>query len=604
MPNVKLWGAMPSRGGSSRTARDATVIARLKSGVSIAAATAELQGLSMRLARLYPEEYRGWGATLEPLRDRLGWAVGNGRGVMFAVAMSVLLIAVLNVTGLLLSRAVARQPEFAMRATLGASRVRLFRQLLVEGICVGLAGGLIGVVFAFGGVHIAARWFSMQSAGLDADVDLRMLSFATLVSLITGIATAVMPALRATRVDVSSNLRPRMTAPSRASRTSSALITAQIALAFLLLTTAGLLSRDFLELRYLDLGYDPGGLYATYVSGSREEWLHPAPWKQTVSEARARVAAVSGVRSASLEYESAVHPDVVRSDNVVAGASRRAPRVRAVTADFFATWKNPVLVGRSFAATDRAGSPLVAIVNSAGALAFWPGTDPLGRRVFVGDSASGGEWLTVVGVTRDIERADFAYRHTPVVYRPFDQAPLYHASVRLSIRVEADRPEALTSAQAMIRRLTGRSSAPFESDAAYLGARFLPRRFNALALDLFAGFGLLLAAMGIYGSIAFAVTQRTREIGIRVALGAERSAVLRLIARRGVVIATTGTLIGALLSRGLTRAFTSFVAATPAANPWILGGSVVVMLGMALVATFLPARRALGVNPVIALRAD
>jgi putative ABC transport system permease protein len=604
MPEFKLWGPMSIGSATSRTDRSATVIARLKPQTSIAAASAELQGLSERLARSYPKEFRGWGARVEPLRERLEWGAGKGRGVLFAVTLAVLLIAVLNVTGLLFGRAAARQPEFAMRAALGAGRMRLFRQLLVEGSCIGLCGGLIGIALAFGGVHVAARWFSIGDSGLSLGVDHRVLTFAVLLSLLVGVTAAVAPAGRTARMDATRRLRQRTTADARASHTSNVLITAQIALALVLLTAASLLSHDFLELRYLDLGYNPRGVFQTSVSAPREQWSNPGPWKTVATQTRARVAEVHGVQSASLEYENAMHPAVVRSDVSGESTSERKPRVKAVSPDFFSTWDNAVLIGRTFSTADRTGAPLVAIVNKACASAFWPGLNPLGRRVFLGDSASGGEWLTVVGVTEDFERGGFARRHNPVIYRPFEQAQFYHPAVFLSVRVADDRPEILASAQSAIREVTGRRNAPFENAEDELGRRVLAPRFNAIALDAFAAFGLLLAAMGIYGSIAFAVTQRTREIGIRVALGAARASVLQLIARRGVVVATVGSVIGLDGSLALTRVFKSFVSATSVTNPWIFGTSVLVVLAVALVATFIPARRAAGVNPVIALRAE
>jgi predicted permease len=422
--------------------------------------------------------------------------------------------------------------------------------------------------------------------------------------LIVGLAAAVAPAVRTSRMDASSNLRPRVTGGSRAARASSVLITAQIALAFMLLSVATLLSRDFLQLRYFDLGYDPRGLFGTSLSTQGPEWLHPDPWKSVVAETRARVAAIPGIVSASLDYESAIHPSVVHSDRVAESQLDRNPRVKAVSPDYFKTWKNPVLLGRAFAATDRAGAPLVAIVNRACASAFWPGMNPLGRRVFLGDSASGGEWLTVVGVTEDVEGGYYRFRHGLVVYRPFEQARLYHASVTLYVRPVGDRPAPLASVQSVIRQVTGQRGAPFVNEDERIDTRYRPRRFNAIALDVFAGFGLLLAAMGIYGSIAFAVAQRTREIGIRVALGAERSNVLSLVARRGVIIAAVGASLGVAGSVALTRVFRSFVSATNAGNPWIVGASVVVVVVVALIATFLPARRATDVSPVIALRAD
>lgn len=609
MPEYKLWAAMSLTGGStSRSARRATVIARLKPRVSVAVATSELQGLSARLAGLYPAEYRGWGARVSPLRDRLSWGAGKGRGVLFAITVAVLLIAILNVTGLLFGRAAVRQPEFAMRAALGAGRVRLFRQLLVEGSCIGLIGGLIGIGFAFGGVQIATRWFFMQSTGLSLSVDHRILTFAALVSLVAGVAAAVAPAARTARMDASRSLRPRVTAGSRTSHTShtsNLLIAAQIALAFMLVSAAGLLSRDFLELRYLDLGYEPRGLFEVQLSAPREQWSNPAPWRTVTAATRARVAQLRGVQSASLEYENAMHPNIVRSDLTAPLPQEITPRVKAVDPDFFTTLKNPLLMGRAFAADDRAGTLPVAIVNKAYASAAWPGRSPLGRRVFLGDSASFGQWLTVVGVSEDVEaRGNYTLRHAPVIYRPFDQAQFYHPSVRLAVRLAGDRVDVLAPAQSVIRELTRRPAAPFENDEDVLGTRFLARRFNAIALGVFAGFGLLVAAMGIYGSIAFAVTQRTREIGIRIALGAARASVFALIARRGIVVAAVGASVGVVGSLALTRLFHSFVVVTSVTNPWIVGVSVGVVLGMAMLATFLPARRATSVSPVIALRAD
>jgi putative ABC transport system permease protein len=603
MPELELWSAM-SLSGTSRTNRSATVIARLKPHASIASASAELQGLSARMASAYPAEYRGWTARVEPLRNRLDWAAGKGRGVLFAITLAVLLIAVLNVTGLLFARAAARQPEFAMRVALGAGRIRLFRQLVVEGSCVGVIGGLVGIGIAFAGVRVAARWFSIQQSGLGLVVDGRVLSFAVLLSLLVGMAAAVGPAARTARLDAGDRLGSRGTTAAGTSRTSSTLITAQIALALMLLTGAGLLSHDFLQLRYLDLGFDPRGVFETSVSAPREQWKNPGPWKTVAAETRARAAAVRGIQSASLEYLNAAHPSVVHSDVSREARSDAMPIVKAVDPDFFKTWSNPVLIGRAFAATDRDGSPPVAIVNKACASAFWPGQNPLGRRVFLGDSATSGEWLTVVGVTEDFERGGFARRHNPVVYRPFAQAHLYHPSVRISVRTAGDQPDALALAQSAIREVTGRPNAPFENADDRLSTRYLAQRFNAIALDAFAGFGLLLAAMGIYGSIAFAVTQRTREIGIRVALGAARSSVLGLIARRGVVVTAVGALVGVAGSFALTGVFRSFVSATSVTNPWIFVASLGVVLAVALVATFLPARRAAGVNPVIALRAD
>jgi putative ABC transport system permease protein len=610
MGYTTVWVPMKLNAASSRSAREMTVIGRLKRGQTIAAANAELGTIAARLAFAYPDAYRGWGATVRPLRERLMWGAGKGRFVLFAITLLVLCVAVVNVAGLLLSRAAARQQEFAMRSALGASRLRLLSQQLVEGSCVGLAGGLIGIIVAAWGVRFTARWFSIDSAGLTVGVDHRILLFAVAVSFVVGIGAAAVPALHAGRTDLSGSLRGRTAAGggAYAARTSNALIALQISLGLVLLTSAGLLSANFLQLRYLDLGYDPYGLYRVSVRGTRAQWANAGPWSRLVEGARARVAAIPGVVSASLEYQSAVHPAIIRADQPGRlGNSQDAqltPALKAVSPEYFGTWGSRLLFGRPFTTADRPGETPVAIVNRAAAAGFWPGHNPLGRRIFIGDSASAGELLTVVGVATDAERGQMGERHWPVVYRPYDQAKFYHASAGLYIRVAAGRPKVFATAQAAIRQATDRPVEAFVSEEEQLSSRLLTQRFNAIVLDLFAGFGLLLAAMGIYGSIAYAVTQRTREIGVRMALGAQRMSILGLVARRGVILAIVGVLAGSASAFALTRVLRSFVSGTSVTNPWVFAGSGILMIVVALLATFLPARRATRLDAVIALRAE
>lgn len=610
MSEASVWVPTTVDGASSRAARNWTVIGKLKRGQTIAGATAELATISARLARAYPVAYRGWGASVHPLRDRLVWGAGKGRFVLFAITLLVLFIAVLNVAGLLLSRSAARRQEFAMRSALGASRTRLFAQRLVEGSCVGLAGGLIGTLFAVWGVRFATQWFSIESAGLTVGVDHRMLFFAVAVSAIGGMAAAVLPAIHSGTVDLSNSLRGRTVAGggANAARTSNVLVALQIGVGLVLLTAAGLLSTDFLQLRYLDLGYDPRNLYHASVFGTRAQWADPAPWSQIAEAARARVAAVPGVISASLEYLSAVHPAIVKPNQSIALESSQhasvTPVLKAVSPAYFATWGTRLLIGRAFTTADRRGEAPVAIVNHTAAARFWPGQNPVGRRIFVGDSASVGEVLTVVGVSTDAERGELGERHWPMVYRPFAQAKFYHAAATLNIRVAAGTPALFATAQAAMQQATGRPVDPFDSDEARLSNRLLTRRFNTIVLDLFAAFGLLLASMGVYGSTAYAVTQRTREIGIRIALGAQRMSILVLIARRGIVLAIGGAAAGTVSAFALTRVLRSFVSGTSVTNPWVFAGAGVLMIAVALLATCLPARRATRLDAVIALRAD
>jgi ABC-type antimicrobial peptide transport system permease subunit len=317
------------------------------------------------------------------------------------------------------------------------------------------------------------------------------------------------------------------------------------------------------------------------------------------------VAAVPGIVSVTLEHQNAMHPTIVRPES---GIERRdtnvTPVVKAVDLNYFETFGTRLVSGRLFAAGDAPGAPLVAIINKAAADVFWPGRNPLGRRVFVGDSASAGEMLTVIGVAANAERGELVQRHWPMVYRPFRQGRIYHAAARLYVRAGDDNPAVLAAAERAIRETTSRKAIPFTADEEKLNNRLLGRRFAAIALDVFAAFGLMLAAMGVYGSVAYAAKRRTREIGIRMALGARRWGVVGLVARRGVLVALAGSAAGVIGATMLMQVFKASALTTTVATPWIFAGSVLLMVVVVLVATLLPAARATRVDVVIALRAE
>ncbi|MEP6835639.1 MAG: ADOP family duplicated permease [Gemmatimonas sp.] len=603
---AQAWTPLALPATASRKNREISVIGKLKHGVTIDAANTELATINARLARAYPATSEGWDANVLPLRQLIQFSTaGSTRYTLFAITAVVLLIAALNVAGLLLARGIAREPEFAMRSALGAGRVRVVRQLLVEGGVVGVLGGVVGVMLAFWGVRFVGQWFGVTNSGVAIGVDLRVLTFGLATSLLVGVAAAIAPAFRASRTDLSEAFKRRTMSGPRGARYSNALIGLQVAFGLVLLTAAGILSADFLEVRYRDLGYDPGALYYTTFTGNAGQWKDPAGWKQMSLDTRAEVARVPGIASVGIEYRNAMSPAIVRA--VSAGADRPAsetPSVVAVDQGYFASWGVSVLQGRLFAERDAAGAALVAVVNKAAADVMWPRKNPVGQLIFVGDSGSLGELLSVVGVTRDVERGERHQRHWPMVYRPFVQARIYHPATRISIRLPSGRADVIAAAQSAVRRATGQVTSPFLADESALDKKFLTKRFNAVALNLFAGFALLLAAMGIYGSVAYSVTQRNREIGIRIAIGANRGNVLALVARRGVVTATAGVAIGVIGSVALARLLKSFVIGTSVMNPWIFAGSALLMIAVALTATLLPARHATRIDPVVALRAD
>lgn len=592
-----LWKPLRLDVAEERNARWLTVFGRLAEKKSIASASAELETFQSRLAVEQPDAYRGWGISVKSLREWFTFGATQGRWILLGFTTLVLLIAVANVAGLLVARIVARAPELALRAALGATRGRLFGQMVVEGACIGVGGGLLGLTFATWGTRIAPQWMKTDQFGLDVRIDARMLFFGVGLSVLVGIVASLVPALNVWRLDPSRKLGAggRVT-----TRVSGGLVMFQVALALILLTTAGLFARDFVELRYLDLGYDPERLYSTIIRRPGGSPLDS--WHATAERVRARAAATPGILSASLEVRAATNPVFVRPADQPPAPSIRRPLLKAVDAGFFQTLGSPLVKGRPFTSADQFGAPNVAIVNEAAASAFWPGQDPLGKEVSAGDAPADAELLTVVGVATDMERGEMIERHWPMVYRPLPQARVYRAPAILHLRVQSAR--VIPAAQRTLYEATGRPAPPLAGAANGLRERLFAQRVNAIAFQVFSAFGLLLAAMGIYGIAAYAVTQRMREIGIRLALGAPRAAVVALIARNGLLLALSGALLGLMGALALARVYGSIMVGTSPMNAWIYLGAAMVMVVTALAATLMPARRAVQTDAMSVLRAE
>ena len=600
-----VWLPLSLDARAHRTARGLAVIARLGPTATLGSANAELETISKRLASEFPADYRDWGARAQPLRALLT-GPGHTRFVLFAITTLVLLIAILNVAGLLIARGVAREHELAMRSALGAGRGRLFAQLLVEGSCIGLAGGVLGTALAEWAVHLMPAWFAIESTGIAVRVDARILTFAFALSIAAGLATAIAPALRAARARPGgSALIAGRDRPWQSGRAPRWLVTLQIALALIVCCVASLLSRDFMEMRYLDIGYDPAGLYSTYLRGAAPDAHDPTAWASVAEAARERVATTPGVEAASLEYQNAMHPSVVRPQ--ASAASRdvdTAPAVKAVDVDYFATMGIRVVAGRAFGIADGRGAPLVAIVNQATAAMYWPNQNPIGQRLFLGDSGRAGEVATVIGVSRDAERGELIRRHWPMVYRPMAQAKFYHAAAALYVRIAANDPNPLAAAERAVNEATGRPVAAFASNEETLDGKLYSRRLNAIVLDCFALFGLFLGALGIYGSVGYGVSRRTRELGIRMALGARRTSVIGLVARGAFIQAGVGVAlgcVGAYWAMTVVRASGLLATSMPA---WLAVAAASLVLVVASGATLLPAIRGTRVDVVRSLRAD
>lgn len=603
-----LWMPLRINPNGSRTERELKVIGRLAAGQSFVSAATEIRTLTLQMAAVDPKAYKDWGVNVEPLRRLFTTSAAKNRFMLFAVTTLVLLIAVLNVTGLLSTRAHARKQEFAVRSALGAGRTRLLRQLIVEGLCVSLTGGIVGLLLAAAGTAFVPRWFSLNDNGLTFGISSRLIAFAGALSLMAGSLAAIGPAIRSTRADLGGSLRSRTGKQNRqTARAASVLVAAQIAVALSLLAAAVMLSREFVAMRYLDIGFKPNGLYSNSLMFNTRDKVAPERWRALADAARERISAIPGVAAVSVEHRSAMQPSVVRTDSANSWqTSERSPMVIAVNPTYFKTFGTRLLRGRELTEQDQRGSPLVAVVNAAAASRLWPQRNPVGRQIFVGDSATG-EWLTVVGVTGDIERGERAEpteRHWPVVYRAFAQAPVYHAGGSIYVRIDSRSAVALGAAQAALSQITGGAVTPFRSQVEQVGRKLLERKLNAVVLDLFALFGLVLAAMGIYGSVAYAATQRTNEIGIRVALGAKRADVIAILAQRGIAVACIGVTLGVFGAFAVTRGLQSLVIATNGTSISLFLSAGMLMFATVIIATLIPAVRATRIDPVSALRAD
>lgn len=600
-----VWLPLRLKATAKRDSRSVSLIARLRDNASVESANAELQVSFSRLAAESPKFYESWGARVEPLRARIGWGTGENRKRLLAITALVLLIAVINVAGLMGGRATARRQEFAMRSAFGASRRRLLRQLLVEGTLIGVGGAVVGILLARWGTGFSAQWFRIDPTV--ASIDLRVLTFALCVSIAAGILIALVPAIRTSNANLIGQMRGvGSSAQSRSSvLASGGTIIAQIALGLMLVAGATSLCADFIRSRYTDLGFDPHNLYSTIASMPRTPARDPAVWRQAAENVRAEIEAIPGVTSASVEYMSGVHPEIVRPADGEA-VPVFSPTLAAVATTHFDTWKMELLQGRQFGAEDRAGAEPVAIVNESFANRFWAGQNPIGRRVFVGDSGKAGEVLTVVGVVRDVERAEMMTRHWSVVFRPLSQATVWHTGGRIQLRIaeNANHSAVLRLAQTRVREAMQRPTEPFATVASDLDERLRMHRLNAIALTLFAAFGLALAALGVYAAIATAVGRRTREIGVRMALGAAPHQTLRLVLRIGFVLASSGIAIGLLGALSMSKILRSMVADTNVLDPKFFVGAAVCMMIAAGLASWIPARRVLRIDPVEALRSE
>ena len=590
-------------------------IARMKPGVSLEQANADLKAIAASLAKQYPDSNTNMSAAAVALREELVGDVRTALYVLFGAVACVLLISNANVANLLLARASVRGKEIALRAALGASRGRVIRQLLTETLLLALLGGVLGLLIAFWGTEalVAIVPQSIPRIG-EIQLDGAVLGFTILMSLGTGILFGLVPAWQASHVDLNSALKTGTRGAGGGDhkhRMRSALVVAEVALALVLLVCAGLLIQSFTRLGQVKPGVRTENLFTARVSLPDAAYPQPENVIGFFDQLMTRIRALPGVSSASFIFPLPLSGSNnttsfdIEERPLPQGEQSSCP-TRIAGADYFKAMGVPVLQGRGFDATDRLDSRPVVIVNERFAEKYFPNANPIGKRVTPGWSVDDQppKAREIIGVVGNVRHDSLNKDFTPELYLPAAQIPfnLNWLVVRTDLADPATLTPAVRRELASIDRNIPLTHVRVFDE--YMSRSLSRPRFNALLLSIFAGIALLLTAIGIYGVMAYSVSQRTNEIGIRIALGAAQSSIFRLVVGQAMTLVGISLAIGLAGAFAATRLLSTLLYGIGAWDPLTFGGIVVLIAVVAFLAAWLPARRASKVNPIIALRAE
>jgi putative ABC transport system permease protein len=606
---TEFWTAMAfdAEEASRRNWRSLSMVGRLADDVTTDAALGELQTIAARLAAEYPAANEGVSAYMLPLREEL---VGAARATLLAVLGAiafVLLIACTNVATLVLTRASTRRSEVAVRAALGAGRWRIVRQLVTESLLLAVAAGALGVLLGTWCVRFLAAlvpaWLPLAvPVGLDG----RAIAFTFTLALVTTVLFGLLPALHATRHDLADALRSGRATSSRGQeRLRASLVIGEVALAVVLLVAAGLMLRSFRALRTENIGFDAGNVLRLQLGLTAARYQDAAIRTRLYEEVLEQGRAIAGVQRAAIVTAAPLAMSGGALIYTPEGQATHAQDAtfRAVSDDYFAALGID-LRGRTFTAADSDAAPPVIIVGRELARRAWPDEEPLGKRLKLGNERSSDPWRTVVGVADDVRQWDVELEPRPAIYVPFRQAPATFAPRELLLRTAGDPLALANEAREIVHAIDDEVPVTVGTMNDLLRRALAARRFNMQIFAAFALTAVLLASIGLYGMVAYSVTHRTHEIGIRMALGARQAAVVMMVLRRGILLVGAGLLLGLLGALGATRALESLLYEVEGLDGVTL---VLVPLLLALVgmlATLLPARRASRVEPVIALRQE
>jgi putative ABC transport system permease protein len=589
------------------------VTGRLKPGVSLAEARAEMDTLAGRLSEQYPDTNSGWGIEVVPLREQVVGRIRPALMVLLGAVGCVLLIACANVANLLLARAARRRSEFAIRAALGASRGRLIRQLLTESILLSMTGGAVGLLLAIWGVPTltgisAANIPRVEEIGISGKV----LVFTLLVSLVTGAVFGIAPAIQSSNRRLTDDLkdgRRGSTGGVLHQRLLASIVVSEIALALVLLVGAGLMIRSFISINNVPPGFNPSGVLTMGISLSASRYSDIQQQAVFYERLLAEMNLLPGVESAAsisklpLGGASAWTSFTIKGKPVQAGSAPNAD-YRAVSPGYFKAMGIPLLGGRDLSERDAKDAPDVIVINQMMAEHFFPDEDPLGKRIQIYPEPT--RWREVVGVVGNVKLLGLESEINPAIYVPLPQNPYPNAIRNGFLVVRAREPRSLVAAIRSGLRSVDKDVpiSQVRTMEEVVSDSLAPRRLNMSLLAVFALLAAVLAAVGIYGVMAYVVTQRTHEIGIRMALGAQQAEVLRMVLGDGAKLTSIGVAIGLGAALGLTRIMSSLLYGVNAADIPTYACISLLLAIIAMLASYLPARRAARVDPIEALRAN
>jgi putative ABC transport system permease protein len=630
---VDLWkpiGLDPAQSGD-RDGRWLQVIAHLKPGITRQQAESQMQAITSRLSEQYPDTNKGWTAGIISLQEQLTGDVRSALLLMWGAVAFVLVIACVNVANLLLARSAAREREIAIRIALGAKRSRIIRQLLTESILLSTCGGVAGLLLALWGIELIPVFGADTLPNIgEIAVDGWVLGYSIALSLLTGILSGLFPAFKVSSFELNRAMNEggRDSARMQHRRARGLLLVSEVALTLILLVGAGLLIRSFIRLLNVDPGFNPQklltfriappqtlpapnqalGAYFTQFLNERDRTA--GLYQQLIS----RIQALPGVQSAGAINRPPMNGNwwqlgITTEVQPTPDAGKRLTAYgRVITPRYFQTMDIPLVAGRPFVEADDNHTQPVAIINRTMAQRYWPNQDPIGKRLRWADNPVETRWVTIVSVVGDVRYKDMASDPGPTVYVPFPQAVFGYFGdwgMTVAVRTKSD-PAILVNAIRSQVGLLDKTLPVFNietMDQAINGA-LSQRRFSMLLLGTFAVLALILAAIGIYGVVAYSVTQRTHEIGIRMALGAQTRDILKLVVGHGMLFVILGIAIGLSASLALTRLMSSLLYHLSPTDPLTFTGISTLLTLISLLACYIPARRATKVDPMVALRQD